>query len=64
MIMDKSRDYSITVKINVMYLTGRCTGVGKVRVGQVCSAIGRAGLPFPREGCLLFCLEELDVDVR
>jgi hypothetical protein len=44
----QSRDYSITVKImNVIYLTGRCTGVGELRVGQVCSAIGRVGLPFP-----------------
>jgi hypothetical protein len=41
MIMDMSRDYSITVKImNGMYL-------GELRDGQVCSEIGRVGLPFP-----------------
>jgi hypothetical protein len=50
MIMVMSREYSITVKMNVMYLTERCAGVGELRVGQVCSAIGRVGLPFPCEG--------------
>jgi hypothetical protein len=47
MIMDMSRDHSITVKLIIgMYLTGRCAGVGELRVGQVCSLIGSVGLPF------------------
>jgi hypothetical protein len=50
--MDMSRDYTITVKviINVMYLTGCCTGLGELQAGPICSAFGRGGLQFPGEG--------------
>jgi len=50
--------------MNGMCLTGRCAGVGELQVGQLCSATGIVGLPFPWEGWLLFYLEELEVYFR
>ena len=51
MVTDTSRDYNITAKVmmNVMYLTGRCTGVGELQTGPICAAFGRGSLQFPGE---------------
>ena len=49
--MDMSRYYNITVKVimDVIYLTGHCTGLGELQTGPICAAIGRGSLQFPRE---------------
>jgi hypothetical protein len=51
LIMDISRDYNITVKVimKVIFLTGRCTGLGELQAGPICAALGRGCLQFPGE---------------